>query len=307
MKRRLMVVLALILAFALVLGACGSGDNAGTKDEKKSENEKQETDKENAKDEKQDDNNSNGEEDVFRIGLEAMYPPFNWTQLDDSNGGVPIDESNEFAGGYDVEMAKKVAEKLGKRLVVVKIEWDGLVPALQSGVIDAIMAGMSPTEERKKAVDFSENYYQSTYVLVVKKGSKYENATSIQDFSGAKVTGQLNTTHYTVIDQIKGVDKQPAGVDFPSMRTALQSGAIDAYVTEVPEATSSTAAIKDFVMVNPKEGFEAKLEDTAVAVALRKNDPNLAAINEALAEVSEEERAQIMNDAIFNQPANGDN
>ena len=130
--------------------------------------------------------------------------------MDDANGGVKIDGNAEYAGGYDVEIAKKIAEGLGKELVIVKTEWDGLVPALISGKIDAIIAGMSPTEERKETIDFSDNYYTSNFVMVVKKGSPYEGATSIQDFRGAKITGQLNTSHYGVIDQIKGVKKQPA-------------------------------------------------------------------------------------------------
>ena len=91
-----------------------------------------------------------------------------------------------------------------------------LYHALTSGKIDAIIAGMSPTAERKKTIDFSDNYYKSNLVMVVKKGGKYEGATSIQDFKGAKVTAQLNTFHYSVIDQIKGVVKKPAMDNFPS-------------------------------------------------------------------------------------------
>ena len=156
------------------------------------------------------------EEDTFKVGLEAGYAPFNWTQTDDSNGAVKIDGNAEYAGGYDVEIAKKIAEGLGKELVIVKTEWDGLVPALTSGKIDAIMAGMSPTEKRKKTIDFSDNYYTSNLVMVVKKGGKYESATSIQDFKGAKITAQLNTFHYSVIDQIKGVAKETSDGQLPS-------------------------------------------------------------------------------------------
>ena len=117
-----------------------------------------------------------------------------------------------------------------------------LVPALTSGKIDAIIAGMSPTAERKETIDFSDNYYKSDLVMVVKKGGKYENATSIQDFKGAKVTAQLNTFHYSVIDQIKGVEKQPAMDNFPAMRVALESGVIDGYVSERPEAVSASCS-----------------------------------------------------------------
>lgn len=243
------------------------------------------------------------DDNTFKVGLEAGYPPFNWTQSGDANGGVPIDGSAEYAGGYDVEIAKKIADGLGKKLVIVKTEWNGLVPALTSGKIDAIIAGMSPTEERKKTIDFSDNYYKSNLVMVVKKGSSYENATSIQDFSGAKITAQLNTFHYSVIDQINGVNKQPAMDDFPAMRVALESGAIDGYVSELPEGVSAAAANGNFAYIEFEEGFTTSDDDTAIAVGVEKGSELTEKINEILAGISEDERAAIMNDAIKNQPA----
>lgn len=241
--------------------------------------------------------------DTFRVGLEAGYAPFNWTQLDDSNGGVKIDGNAEYAGGYDVEIAKRIADGLGKELVIYKTEWDGLVPSLQSDKIDAIVAGMSPTEERKETIDFSENYYTSNFVMVVKKGGAFEGATSIQDFSGAKITGQLNTSHYGVIDQIKDVQKQPASDNFSAMRVALESGVIDGYVSERPEGISASSANEKFAMVEFTEGFKAAEEDTAVAVGLKKGSDLTEEINKILAEISEEERQEIMDAAINNQPA----
>lgn len=243
------------------------------------------------------------DDNTFRVGLEAGYAPFNWTQTDDSNGAVKIDENAEYAGGYDVEIAKRIAKGMGKELVIVKTEWLGLVPALTSGKIDAIIAGMSPTAERKESIDFSDNYYKSDLVMVVKKGGNYENATSIQDFSGAKVTAQLNTFHYTVIDQIKGVVKETAMDDFPAMRVALESGMIDGYVSERPEGVSATAANKNFAMVEFTEGFETSDDDTAIAVGLVKGSDMTDKINEILAGISEDERTKIMDEAIKNQPA----
>lgn len=243
------------------------------------------------------------DEDVFKIGLEAGYAPFNWTQLDDSNGAVKIEGSSEYAGGYDIQIAKKIADSLGKKLVVVKTEWDGLVPSLVSGKIDAIIAGMSPTEKRKETIDFTDVYYKSDLVMLVKKGGAYENAQTLKDFSGAKITAQLNTFHYTVIDQIPNVNKQPAMSDFPAMRVALESGVIDGYVTERPEAVSAQMANDNFTMVEFKEGFVTSEEDTAIAVGLQKNSELKDKINEALKGISEEERLQIMDEAIKNQPA----
>lgn len=243
------------------------------------------------------------EDNTFRVGMECGYAPFNWTQSDDSNGAVAIEGTSDFAGGYDVEIAKKIADGLGKRLVIVKTEWDGLVPALTSGKIDAIIAGMSPTEDRKQTIDFTDNYYKSDLVMVVLKGGAYENATSIQDFSGAKITAQLNTFHYSVIDQIQGVQKQTAMDNFPAMRVALESGIIDGYVSERPEGVSATSANDKYAMIEFTEGFQTSEDDTAIAVGVKKGSDITAKINDVLAGVSEEDRLSIMDSAIANQPA----
>lgn len=280
MRKNLSMLIAISLSLIILLTGCGLGNNQGGGESK-----------------------TPAENNTFRVGLEAGYAPFNWTQINDSNGGVRIDGSAEYAGGYDVEIAKKIAEGLGKELVIVKTEWDGLVPALNSGKIDAIIAGMSPTAKRREQIDFSDNYYKSDLVMVVKKGGKYDNAASIQDFKDAKITAQLNTFHYTVIDQIQGVKKQTAMDNFPAMRVALQSGVIDGYVSERPEGISAEAANQNFKMVVFQEGFETSEEDTAIAVGIKKGSGLAAKINEILAGISEEERQSIMDNAIKNQPA----
>lgn len=243
--------------------------------------------------------------DEFKVGLECGYPPFNWTQADDSNGAVPIAGTKEFAGGYDVEIAKRLADGMGKKLVIVKTSWAGLPPAVQSGNIDGIIAGMSPTAERKKTIDFSEPYYSSDLVIVVKKGSPYENATSIKDFSGAKITAQLDTFHYTVIDQIPNVVKKTAMDDFPAMRVALESGIIDGYVSERPEGISATTANVKFAMAEfaKGEGFKYTPDDVAIAVGIKKGNTELAEqINKVLAGISQEQRDELMKNAVINQP-----
>nr|WP_295970029.1 transporter substrate-binding domain-containing protein [uncultured Bacillus sp.] len=280
MKNKFLILFVLLFSSLILLAACGA---------------KEESDQSG----KADDGNT----DTFKVGLEAGYPPFNWTQTDDSNGAVQMEGSAEFAGGYDVEMAKKIAEGLGKKLVIVKTEWDGLVPALTSGKIDAIIAGMSPTEKRKKSIDFTDNYYKSNLVMVVKKGGEFEKASSIQDFKGAKITAQLNTFHYTVIDQIKEVAKQPAMDNFPAMRVALESGVIDGYVSERPEAISASSANKNFAMVEFTKGFKTSDDDTAIAVGINKNSELKEKINEILAGITEADRSNIMDAAIKNQPA----
>lgn len=280
MKNKLLLFFAAMMTM-LILAACGTDDDktgSSSNDEEKEES------------------------NVLRVGMEAGYPPFNWTQKDDGNGAVKIDGTSEYAGGYDVEIAKKVAEGLGKELVIVKMEWNGLVPAVQSGVVDAIIAGMSPTDKRKESIDFTDNYYTSDFVIVVKKGSKFENAKTLEDFAKAKLTSQLGTTNYDVIEQIPNVELQTAMEDFNAMRVALKSGVIDGYVAERPEAISSTSANDDFVYVELEKGFETDPADTAVAIGVRKGSDLTSKMSEIIKGISEEERMKLMDAAIVNQP-----
>jgi putative lysine transport system substrate-binding protein len=278
MKRKLSLIIAASLTAVMLLAGCAKKDVSN-------------------------DSKAGSKKETFKVGLEAGYAPFNWTQMDNSKGAVKIQDAAEYAGGYDVEIAKRIADSLGKELVIVKTEWDGLIPALTSGKIDAIIAGMSPTAERKEAIDFSDNYYTSDLIMVVKKGGKYDGAASIQDFNGAKITAQLNTFHYTVIDQISGVVKQTAMDNFPTMRVALESGIIDGYVSERPEGVSAEAANSKFKMVEFKTGFETSPEDTAIAVGVKKGSDLTKQINDVLSKISEEQRKEIMDNAIKNQPS----
>ncbi len=110
---------------------------------------------------------SNG---TLKIAMECAYAPFNWTQTTDANGAVPIQGQNDmYANGYDVQVAKYIAAELGMALEVYSYVWDSLIPAVQSGAVDAIIAGMSPTAERAKEVDFTDCYYNSNLVVIIKK------------------------------------------------------------------------------------------------------------------------------------------
>ena len=110
---------------------------------------------------------SNG---TLRVAMECAYAPFNWTQTTDANGAVPISgQDNLYANGYDVVIARYIAASLGMELEVYAYQWDSLIAAVQSGAVDAIAAGMSPTAERAKEVDFTDCYYNSNLVVIYKK------------------------------------------------------------------------------------------------------------------------------------------
>ena len=255
-----------------------------------------------------------GPEDLDRIkeagklvvGMECAYAPYNWTTTTPSDTTVPIANSKgTYADGYDVQIAKMIATELGVELEIMAIEWDGLIPALESGKIDMIIAGMSPTEKRKLSIDFSSTYFDSNLVMVVRKDSAYASATSIQDFSGAKITAQLNTFHYDVIDQINGVNKQTAKVDFATLILALQGGSIDGYVCEKPGAVSAVASNTDFTFIEFAQGsgFNCDPADSSISVGMRKDSSLTNLVNSVIAKLSTADKEAMMDAAISRQPS----
>ena len=239
------------------------------------------------------------------VGMECAYAPYNWTTSQASDTTVPISNSQgSYADGYDVQIAKLIAEALDVDLEIKAIEWDGLIPALEAGEIDMIIAGMSPTEERKLSIAFSDTYFDSNLVMVIKADGAYASADNIQDFNGAKITAQLNTFHYTVIDQINGVNKQTALQDFSALIQSLDSGAIDGYVCEKPGAISAVAANDGFTYVEFAEGngFTCDPAESSISVGVRQESTLLDAINTAIAALSTADKEAMMDAAIERQP-----
>ena len=245
-------------------------------------------------------------DEYLRIGMEAAYAPFNWTQDDDKNGAVKIEGTNQYANGYDVQIAKQVAKALGKKPLVVKTSWNGLIPALTSGKLDMIIAGMSPTAERKKEIAFSNSYYTSEPVVLVNKDGSYANAKTLKDFKGAKITSQQGVYLYNLISQLTGAKQETAMGDFAQMRQALESGVIDGYISERPEALTAESANSKFKMIQFKKGFEVNEEDATIAIGMRKNDNRLEQVNAAIAKISAKDQVALMDKMIQNQPVETD-
>ena len=245
-------------------------------------------------------------DEYLRIGMEAAYAPFNWTQDDDKNGAVKIEGTNQYANGYDVQIAKQVAKALGKKPLVVKTSWNGLIPALTSGKLDMIIAGMSPTAERKKEIAFSNSYYTSEPVVLVNKDGSYANAKTLKDFKGAKITSQQGVYLYNLISQLTGAKQETAMGDFAQMRQALESGVIDGYISERPEALTAESANSKFKMIQFKKGFDVNEEDATIAIGMRKNDNRLEQVNAAIAKISAKDQVALMDKMIQNQPVETD-
>ena len=185
--------------------------------------------------------------------MECGYAPYNWTQPSDENGAVPISGSSDYAYGYDVMMAKHIADELGLELEIVKLDWDSLVPAVQSGKVDCVIAGQSITSDRLESVDFTTPYYYASIITLVKADGKYADAKGVADLDGAVCTSQQNTVWYdTCLPQIPNAQILPAQESAPAMLVALSAGKCDAVVTDMPTGQAALIAYPDF---NYSTGF----------------------------------------------------
>lgn len=244
---------------------------------------------------------------VLRVAMECGYAPYNWTQPTDANGAVKIADSNDYANGYDVMMAKKIAQELGKELQIVKLDWDSLVPAVQSGIVDCVIAGQSITSERLQMVDFSSPYYYASIICLTNKDSKYANAKGIDDLAGATCTSQMNTIWYDVcLPQIKDANILPAQDSAPAMLVALNSGRVDIVCTDMPTGQAALVAYPNMRLLDFSEtnnDFAVSQEEINIGISLRKGNTELLnAINGVLDSLTVEDFNEMMDQAISVQP-----
>ena len=233
---------------------------------------------------------------VLKVGMECAYTPYNWTQTNADNDAVKIANAEGYANGYDVQTAKKIADSLGVELEVYAYKWDALIPAVESGSLDCIIAGMSPTAERKETIDFSDNYYVSNLVIIVQEDGAYANAQSLADFKGCSIGAQAATFHADALKQIEDV-KENILEDFTLLYTALTANTIDGYVAEEPTAysiCSEGSGLTFAPLVNNSTGFTCDEGDTAIAVGVRKGSNLAAAVSEIVDGISDSERSELM-------------
>jgi putative lysine transport system substrate-binding protein len=248
------------------------------------------------------------EDGVLTIAMECAYAPYNWTQGDDSNGAVPIKDSNgEYANGYDVMMAKKICEANGWQLEVIKADWDSLVPGVQSRTYDAVIAGQSMTPERSEQVDFAGPYLYATIVCLTRADSSFASAKGINDLAGGSCTSQSATIWYdTMLPQIPDAKIQPAAESAPAMLMALETGTVDFVCTDMPTALGAVQAYPDMVLLDfagSGNDFAAEDGDINIGVSVYKgNTVLLDAINSVLSPMTADDFNAMMADAIKVQP-----
>ena len=248
-----------------------------------------------------------GEKKVLKVAMECAYAPYNWTQPDDSNGAVPIADSNEYAYGYDVMMAKKICDELGYDLQIVRLDWDSLIPAVQSGQVDCVIAGQSITADRLQAVDFSEPYYYASIVTLVKADGKYADAKSVADLAGATCTSQQSTIWYqNCLPQIPDANILAATASAPDMLMSLNADKCDLVVTDQPTGKGALVAYPNFKMLEFGGGdddFQVSDEDINIGISMKKGNTELKeAIDSVLSKMTKDDFSAMMDEAISVQP-----
>ena len=307
MKKILALTLALVLALSLC--ACGGGNTDTTT-----------TDNGNATDTATveippvedltgtDTSAIPGVEDgVLTVGMECTYAPYNWTQTDDSNGAVPIvNNPGSYANGYDVMIAQRICDTYGWKLEVQAIEWDGLIPALNAGTIDAVIAGQSMTTSRMEQVDMAGPYFYASIVCVAKKDSEQAKAKGISELTGT-CTAQSGTIWYTdCLPQVEGAQIMAQSESAPAMIMAVESGTVDFICTDMPTAMGACATYSDLAILdfsNSEDNFKVDEGQINIGISVVKGNTELKdAMDKVLAPLNADIFNAIMNQAIAIQP-----
>lgn len=253
------------------------------------------------------------EDGVLTVGMECAYAPYNWTQMDDSNGAVPISNvPGSYANGYDVMIAKRICEAYGWELEIVSSEWASLTPGVQSQTMDANIAGQSMTADRMAEVDMAGPYYYATIVCVTTKDSKFANAKSIADLAGGTCTAQSGTIWYdSCLPQIENANLLAPADSAPAMIMQLQTGTVDYVCTDMPTAMAAVAKDDNLVILNFSgtdgdfqfASEEERAENVNIGISVQKGNTELTeAINSVLSIMTEDDFNALMDEAISIQP-----
>lgn len=248
------------------------------------------------------------------IGMECAYQPFNWTETKANDFTLPIDGTNEFADGYDIAIARYLSKDLGRDVVIKRIEWDDLIPSLNQGSINMVLAGMSSTAERRKNIDFTEPYLKSDLAFLIKQenipaGNSKDNPLSYDGlkelFRGKSLVCQANVVgddiikDYFASDTSLNINHSAAQQTYPLAALDVQSGISFAMPAELP-VVEAMAALDGLGVLYCDYSFlsEGDLEGLSVNIGLKKgNSELLRDLNASLSRLSQEERGRLMGEA----------
>ena len=247
------------------------------------------------------------EDGVLTVAMECAYAPYNWAQPDNANDAMPIKDSLLYANGYDVMTAKAICEANGWQLEIMQLDWDSLIPAVQSGVCDAVIAGQSMTSERMEAVDFAGPYLYASIVCLARKDSKFAQAKGISDLAGGSCTSQSGTIWYdSCLPQIPNAQIGMPAESAPAMLMAVASGTVDFVCTDMPTAQGALIAYPDLVILDfsgTEDDFKVSDEEINIGISVLKGNTALVdAINSYLKAKTADDFNALMAEAIKIQP-----
>ena len=253
------------------------------------------------------------EDGVLTVGMECAYAPYNWTQMDDSNGAVPIaNVEGSYANGYDVMIAQRICDTYGWELEIVSSAWDSLTPAVQAKTMDANIAGQSMTADRMAEVNMAGPYYYATIVCLTTKDSAYANAQSIADLAGGKCTAQSGTIWYdSCLPQVPNAQLIAPADTAPAMLMQLETKTVDFICTDMPTAMGAVAKNDDLVILDFSgtdgdfqfASEQERAENVNIGISVLKGNEELTqAIDKALSILDVDDFNAIMDYAIAIQP-----
>ena len=217
------------------------------------------------------------EKGTLVIGTSADFPPYEFH--------TTIDREDTIVG-MDISIVKRIAEDLGVELQIEDMGFDSLLPALESKKVDLVIAGMTPSPERQKSVDFSDIYYRSGQNIVIRE-SDQSIYTSKESLKGLRIGAQAGSIQENLANQIEDAEIVKL-THLSDLLLALKTNKLDAIVMEKPNAESHTGSDSSIVTFDGKFNTEEAGEGSAIAV--RKNSPSLIeAINASLADMEEQD------------------
>lgn len=245
------------------------------------------------------------------IGMECAYAPFNWSETAENEYTIKVsNQANVWADGYDVQIAKILGQKLNKEVEIYAIEWESLITDLNSGSINAIIAGMTDTEERRDSISFTDEYYRSELVLIapLSVASQYSEALTEEEFSnlvnGKKIESQVSTVTNSVIDTFVseyGASHNTPVDTFATAAYDVTQGLADFMTAELPVANSIVASYPtDLGIIHFTQDILGEAQsELGVSIGIKKGNTELQEeLNSALSEISQSQREELMQAAI---------
>ncbi len=260
--------------------------------------------------------------DTLVIGMECGYQPFNWTTTTESEYTLPIYGTNEYADGYDIQVAKYLSEDLGKDVIIKRIVWDSLIPSLQNGEINMVLAGMSSTEERRQTISFTDPYLTSDLAFLIRtenlpEGNSQDNPATYEEllelFSGQTLICQSGVVGDDFIDtyftDVNSSIKHASPLStYPLAANDVYAGTAFAMPAELPvcEAMVNIDASSLSVLYVEQDFInEDDLEGLSVSIGVTlENDELRDELNASLAKLSEEDRSDMMGAAAERSASN---